>query len=396
MRSLPFPSLPALAADLVNLRWNRVKDGAAFLPPLAGLAAFAVALGLVGRHSDRIRDKAGPESLRIGALLLVGGLCVLFYVKGLVRMSTSHVTLAIVPAFLVVCMVWQWTTGHRLVQALALGLFLAVGLVCVDPARIVGRTLLSNLRWMSRPGQVASECGSHPGTDRVGCFRLAPDQREAIRFVRERTDPDERIFVGLTRHDRIVFNDVLFYFASGRLSATKWHHFDPGLQTSLTIQSEMVSELEHARPRLIVLNSEWEDLREPNQSAESSGVTILDEYIRTHYVRAATFGGYQIYLLRRSDREGIDRDRLRDRPGVAGTSAIGGGLTSLSRRGWARRDRVPVADSGHMSSGRRSPLSAVYAETDGPLVPQRANTLADCRECPRLSSGQRSPIARES
>ena len=396
MRSLPFPSLPALAADLVNLRWNRVKDGAAFLPPLAGLAAFAVALGLVGRHSDRIRDKAGPESLRIGALLLVGGLCVLFYVKGLVRMSTSHVTLAIVPAFLVVCMVWQWTTGHRLVQALALGLFLAVGLVCVDPARIVGRTLLSNLRWMSRPGQVASECGSHPGTDRVGCFRLAPDQREAIRFVRERTDPDERIFVGLTRHDRIVFNDVLFYFASGRLSATKWHHFDPGLQTTLAIQSEMVSELEHARPRLIVLNSEWEDLREPNQSAESSGVTILDEYIRTHYVRAATFGGYQIYLLRRSDREGIDRDRLRDRPGVAGTSAIGGGLTSLSRRGWARRDRVPVADSGHMSSGRRSPLSAVYAETDGPLVPQRANTLADCRECPRLSSGQRSPIARES
>ena len=300
MRSLPFPSLPALAADLVNLRWNRVKDGAAFLPPLAGLAAFAVALGLVGRHSDRIRDKAGPESLRIGALLLVGGLCVLFYVKGLVRMSTSHVTLAIVPAFLVVCMVWQWTTGHRLVQALALGLFLAVGLVCVDPARIVGRTLLSNLRWMSRPGQVASECGSHPGTDRVGCFRLAPGQREAIRFVRERTDPDERIFVGLTRHDRIVFNDVLFYFASGRLSATKWHHFDPGLQTTLAIQSEMVSELEHARPRLIVLNSEWEDLREPNQSAESSGVTILDEYIRTHYVRAATFGGYQIYLLRRS------------------------------------------------------------------------------------------------
>jgi hypothetical protein len=164
----------------------------------------------------------------------------------------------------------------------------------------VGRTLLSNLLWVSRPGQVASECGSHPGTDHVGCFRLAPGEREAIRFVRERTEPDERIFVGLTRHDRIVVNDVLFYFASGRLSATKWHHFDPWLQTNLTIQSEMVSELEHARPRLIVLNSEWEDLREPNQSAESSGVTILDEYIRTHYVRAATFGGYQIYLLRQS------------------------------------------------------------------------------------------------
>ena len=313
MRSLPFPSLPALAADLVNLRWNRVKDGAAFLPPLAGLAAFAVAFGLVDRPIDRFRDKAGHESLRIGALLLVGCLCVLFYVKGLIRMSTSHVTLAIVPAFLVVCMVWQWTTGHRLVQALAVVLFLAVGLVCVDPARIVGRTLLSNLLWVSRPGQVASECGAHPGTDRVGCFRLAPSQREAIRFVRERTDPDERIFVGLTRHDRIVFNDVLFYFASGRLSATKWHHFDPGVQTTLPIQSEMVSELEHARPRLIVLDSEWEDLREPNQSGESSGVTILDEYIRTHYFRAATFDDYQIYLLRRSAAADIRRRVPRSR-----------------------------------------------------------------------------------
>ena len=51
---------------------------------------------------------------------------------------------------------------------------------------------------------------------------------------------------------------------------------------------------------------------------------------------------------------------------------------SLSRRGWERQDRVPVDDSGHMSSGR--PSSAGYAETDGPLVPQRANTLADCRD----------------
>src|SRR5262249_2561606 len=208
------PSLPALAADLVNLRWNRVKDGAAFLPPLAGLAAFAVALGLVGRHSDRFRDKAGHESLRIGALLLVGGLCVLFYVQGLVRMSTSHVTLAIVPAFLVVCMVWQWTAGHLLVQALAVGLVLAAGLCWFDPAGSVGRGALSNCVWLPRPGSVACEGGPDPGTDRGGCVRLAPAQRESIRVVRERTDPDERIFVGLTRHVRIVFNDLLFYLAS--------------------------------------------------------------------------------------------------------------------------------------------------------------------------------------
>jgi hypothetical protein len=42
------------------------------------------------------------------------------------------------------------------------------------------------------------------------------------------------------------------------------------------------------------LDSEWEGLREPNDSAKDSGVTVLDEYIRANYRRATAFGSFTI------------------------------------------------------------------------------------------------------
>jgi len=75
-----------------------------------------------------------------------------------------------------------------------------------------------------------------------------------------------------------------------RKSATKWHHFDPGLQTSAPIQQEMVGELQRAKPKLIVIVSDWAEAQEPNDSALSSGVTVLDDYLRQAFEPVATFG----------------------------------------------------------------------------------------------------------
>jgi hypothetical protein len=103
--------------------------------------------------------------------------------------------------------------------------------------------------------------------------------------------------VGLNRHDKSYANDNLIYFGSQRLPATKWSHFDPGLQNSNSIQQDMVRELNETSPPYIVLDSEFESMNEPNDSSKSSGNTLLDDFIRKKYRYVQTFNEMSIWQL---------------------------------------------------------------------------------------------------
>jgi hypothetical protein len=110
--------------------------------------------------------------------------------------------------------------------------------------------------------------------------------------------PGDTIFVGLSRHDRIFINDVFFYFAAARTPATKWYHFDPGLQTSAKIQTEMIGELQAATPEYVVLEADLENFSEPNESVVSSGVTLLDDFIRANYRPVQSFGTITVLKIK--------------------------------------------------------------------------------------------------
>jgi hypothetical protein len=99
----------------------------------------------------------------------------------------------------------------------------------------------------------------------------------------------------VTRHDKIFANDNLIYFAADRLPATRWSHFDPDLQTSLEIQTQMVHELEVAVPPYVVIDAEFDAVQEPNDSSRSSGVTVLDDYLHKTYQPIQTFGQMTIW-----------------------------------------------------------------------------------------------------
>jgi hypothetical protein len=128
------------------------------------------------------------------------------------------------------------------------------------------------------------------GLERLACFRTDEATTETIAYVQHLTSPDDQVFIGLPRHDKIFINDILLYFAMNRKSATKWYEFNPGLQTSAPIQREMVGELERAKPKLIVIEAIGADVWEPNDSVFSSGVTVLDDYLRQAFEPIATFG----------------------------------------------------------------------------------------------------------
>jgi hypothetical protein len=60
----------------------------------------------------------------------------------------------------------------------------------------------------------------------------------------------------------------------------------------------MVGELQRAKPKLIVIDASWSEVREPNDSVLSSGVTVLDDYLRNAFEPVATFGSNTIMRAR--------------------------------------------------------------------------------------------------
>jgi hypothetical protein len=152
----------------------------------------------------------------------------------------------------------------------------------------------------------SGSCRMPAGLKRLACFRTNAATIETILYVQEHTAADDPVFVGLPRYDRIFVSNVLLYFAMNRPPATKWYEFDPGLQTSAPIQQAMVGELRRAKPKLVVLDATWADVREPNDSALSSGVTVLDDYLRCAFEPVATFGTNTVMRARGCDNDDSD------------------------------------------------------------------------------------------
>jgi len=134
--------------------------------------------------------------------------------------------------------------------------------------------------------------------ERSGCAIVDADQERAVQFIQTRVPRDEPIFVGNSRHDRIYVNDIMFYFLADRQSATKYHQLERSLVTTLPVQQEIVESLKSRQVGYVVLVSLWENQTEQNESGVSSGVTILDDFIRFNYQPAAHFGAYAIYKRR--------------------------------------------------------------------------------------------------
>jgi hypothetical protein len=124
------------------------------------------------------------------------------------------------------------------------------------------------------------------------------EQSILIQTIQQLTAPGDTVYIGLTRHDRVFANDVMLYFISERDSPTRYQELHPGLVNTEPVQREMIADLEKHAPKLIVLTNMFEGANEPNDSSLSSGVHLLDDYIRDHYHLATTAGSYRFLRLR--------------------------------------------------------------------------------------------------
>jgi len=302
-RSLPFPTLRGVRllekASLLSI----------YLPLLIGAGILAGGLGqprLFVAPAPATPPARSGRDARAVFVIAFAFLSLLYYGKGVVRVSVEHMQLSLIPALLALAafagLAGRARAWIRLGVAglLALALLSAVAMVALrtgERQRVVG-----DLGWLSgfmhgTPGFVLEKSTA----DRLAGLPARPlllvdaDRDAALDYLVRHLDPRERLFVGVSHHDRIFANDVSAYFLAQKLPVTRWHHFDPGLQTSRAVQGEIVADIERARPACIWLDSTWDQVQEPNASAVSSGVHLLDDYIGAHYALSQAFGTTAIW-----------------------------------------------------------------------------------------------------
>jgi hypothetical protein len=275
---------------------------------MAIITAIAVLPLLIPRGDAKHVDRVPVIVLPLGAPVLFM-LAVVSHSKGHnnVALAAASTACVMIMVFLPLLPASQTILGwtHYILFEMALTGTLVATWAIREPVRYNLQTNLIALHapetWAtSSPGDMATtgSCLPPPELARLACLFLTSNEIYAILFVQQNTYPNEPIFVGAGRHDKIFANNIAFYFIAGRPSATHWYTFDPGVQTRADVQQEMVRELQEGHTRVVVLDSSADEVTEPNESAQSSGVTILDDFIRTRYQEVAHFGSISVMALR--------------------------------------------------------------------------------------------------
>jgi hypothetical protein len=266
---------------------------------LAGLALWCVQMA-VGRERRPVNARASmhggiaagppapgpdPEAWSLAPLALVG----VGYLLG--RTDVYH----LVPLAAVLPVMLAWTAAVVRVQWLRVGLLVGLALIAVyGVERRVGQ-LLHPPAGAAVPGPAGDGVQTSPADAQA----LAALESELAQITR----PGEPIFVTDARTDRVTAGDSLLYVITGHPDATRYDVMQPGVVTTAAVQKEIVASLQRSHTRVVV---RWLDPRadqnEPNGSSRSSGVHLLDDYIKGHYRPIARDGAYQVLLARDTSR----------------------------------------------------------------------------------------------
>jgi hypothetical protein len=143
-----------------------------------------------------------------------------------------------------------------------------------------------------------------PGTVADGVKATPRDVRalrRVMRVVRRRARPGRPVLVAPPRFDRVRFGDPMLNVLLQRPNPTRYDVMQPGVVTTAKVQREMARDLIRSRTPVVI---RWvlpaASRREPNGSARSSGVHLLDRTIAARYRRLVRYGDYVVLVRRRS------------------------------------------------------------------------------------------------
>jgi hypothetical protein len=241
--------------------------------PAAGLWLLAGA-GLVGVFAAAFIRRSGTRNRKaLDAALFLAGLAVLSFVAtGAGLYWRSHYFIQMLPAVALLAgatvgLTWEWAAksknpAMRWAVAAPLVVFLGVFGYAVNEQRAAFFTL--------PPAQLCRAMyGANP----------FPESAEIARYLREHTQPDDRIAV--------LGSEPQLFFDARRRSATGYI-YTYGLMEpqpyAHQMQTEMIDEIEKARPKyavVVMVPTSW--LGRPN--SDKTLFEWMDKYLATHYDR---------------------------------------------------------------------------------------------------------------
>lgn len=295
-RNLPFP----------HVHRRNFEESAVYTVPVL----FAMGFYGTWRRVTRRGEGRGPRCIPewVGAMIAFAAVGGVMYLKAFVRIGVGQLYMALSPCILLVLVLCVHRNMFDRMERAALGLivflFVAAGVFpTVNDLRYEHQQRSSIMAWILNPAAQNPPppfdrwCRENNVVSKGFCFFPDDDHIQAIEYLNNHTKSGDTLYVGLPHHDRVLVNDNLIYFATQRLPATKWTQFEPYEQNREDLQHEMVGELERNQPPYVVLDSEFENQREPNGSSVSTGVHLLDDYIATHYLTEKKFG--EMTILKR-------------------------------------------------------------------------------------------------
>ena len=120
------------------------------------------------------------------------------------------------------------------------------------------------------------------------------DLVRTVRWVDANVPASQPIYVATRRSDLMTAGAPLFYVLAGRRNATPYDIAAPGIVTSAPVQKEIIRDLKRAKAPVIRYSAGITAAPEPNLAGRSSGVRLLDEWLRANYVEAARFGVWTV------------------------------------------------------------------------------------------------------
>jgi hypothetical protein len=295
MRSLPLPSLIEPVRSLISGGWiggsidEFAKALAIYFPWVVSVIG-AIALWRARRKKFSSDANRGWRVALLVTLLLV----LAFSMKVVVRPHVVHVIHALVPAFVLTVLLIA-PNGQWQLTARTATLFLLMGVLAYPPlfaAYRNGELIRADERVATSSQPESQQEGQSPAS--ANYFQIDSDQASAVAYIRKNTSNEDKIFVANGRHDVAFANDVLFYFLAQRRPATKYYEFNPGLTTTSETQTAIVNAIDGAQVPYVIIFRGFDEKKEPNESAVSSGVTDLDHALNNDYAEVARFGKYEI------------------------------------------------------------------------------------------------------
>ena len=124
------------------------------------------------------------------------------------------------------------------------------------------------------------------------------DEIQALKHLRQVTTSADPIFVGVRDHSRIYFNNLRFYWLSGRPIGVREFQLEDKIATEAPVQRQIIHDLDRNHVKWCIIDRDQSASDEAFLRRAYSGATLLDAFVRENFKEESRFGRFAI--LRRA------------------------------------------------------------------------------------------------